>query len=155
MHDIGGVDGLDLVAQPSRAASNGEPLGERAQHVEGCGAGAHHHAGVDGGGRDAAAHQNLADRHPASQVLAEILLAGVQATQINDPLHTAARSSFGKSLRNGTLGFGEVPVALRRIADQHPHRPALVQQALQHQTSDVSCGTSQHSRTIAHGDKNA
>ncbi len=43
-------------------------------------------------------------------------------------------------------------VQLRGVADQHPNRPALVQQALHHQSADVSCGTSRLSSTITNDD---
>lgn len=42
---------------------------------------------------------------------------------------------------------------LRRVADQHPNRPALVQQALQHRRADVSCGASRLSSTMTNNDE--
>jgi hypothetical protein len=81
--DVPDRDRLDLVEDPFRRDHRRQPLGQVADHLEGCRARADDRSGAELGGRETLA-QDLSDLGPTRQVFRDVLRLGQQSAEVDD-----------------------------------------------------------------------
>ena len=99
-------DRLDLVAHPAGGGHQGQRLGQVPDHLERRRTGADHDAGLENDGVDRTVEEDLAHGFAGPHVGGELGVGGVQAAQVDDPVH----AGVGRGPRRGLghrlfLGF--------------------------------------------------
>ncbi len=110
-------DRLDAVAHPFRRRHVRQHVGQVPDHLERCGTGADHDAGLQHERRNARLEEDLAHPHPGAQMRRELHVVGVQSAEIHDAAHSGLRRGIRHRGGRSFVALLE-PLARRHRVDQ-------------------------------------
>ena len=102
-------DRLDLVAHPAGGGHQGQRLGQVPDHLERRRTGADHDAGLENDGVHRTVEEDLAHGFAGPHVGGEFGVGGVQAAQVDDPVHAGVGRGPRRSLRPSPFPWTRSP----------------------------------------------